>query len=68
MKDYNRKAIFSELNENMCGKGAFVEVTEWINKEGFDVLIETNLREKFSIDFYTWGVLKKMVKKLDEQP
>jgi hypothetical protein len=70
MEQYKRKSIFSEL-KGFCSfatKDEFMEVTEWKNMEGFDVVIHSvdgNFR--FKMTHGEFGLLKKLIKKLDDK-
>lgn len=44
----------------------FVEITEWSNGEGFDILIETTKRERFSLTWGQYEAVKHLVKKLNK--
>lgn len=44
----------------------FVEITEWSNGEGFDVLIETTKSERFSLTWGQYDAVKHLVKKLNK--
>jgi hypothetical protein len=65
----NRRAIFSEL-VGYCpsakeGKGDFIEVTEWTNGEGFDIVVSNvTMNTKFSLTHGEFKLLKKLVKYL----
>lgn len=63
-KVYKRKAIFEELS-NYCplsNKNDFMEITEWGNGEGFDVVISSHWRER-QVSL-TWGEFELMTKLL----
>jgi len=52
MKQYTRKAIFSELKPfcHFAGDDDFIEITEWYSGEGYDVNISSkNRSEQFSL-------------------
>ena len=51
MKEYTRTAKFTELKHynHLAKENDFMEVTEWYNGEGFDVVINDR---KFQL---TWG-------------
>lgn len=44
----------------------FIEITEWSNGEGFDVLIETSKPERFSLTWGQYEAVKYLVKKLNK--
>lgn len=59
MKEYNRKAVFTELKDydHCAGEGDFIEVCQWKNGEGFDVEIVGKLNTRFQL---TWGEYKAL--------
>ena len=74
MEKYKKEAIFCKL-KNYCSfakqremeneSGDFMEVTKWINSEGFDVVISTARQEKFCLTFGEFEALKELVKQID---
>lgn len=65
----NKKALYCDLRPFCPGyakKDDFIEITEWINGEGFDVLIETDKREKFSLTLGQYDALEHLVKELNK--
>lgn len=47
----------------------FIEVTEWLNKEGFDVEVDTKHSMKnfrFQLTYGQFDALKKIVKEIDK--
>jgi len=67
MKTYTRKTVLSDLKKHctFAKEHDFVEITEWINGEGFDVTIDSTNKETFSLTNGQFNLLKKLVKKLD---
>lgn len=73
IETYDRKAVFMELF-GICSfakedSGDFIEVTEWTNREGFDVNVSAKGNPGNQIIQLTWGqykALKKLVKALDK--
>lgn len=68
----NRKAVHVALKE-FCSfaiqsnKGEFIEVTEWTNKEGFDVHIHNSQGiVDFRLTYGEFKALKKLVKKFNK--
>jgi len=67
----NRKAVFMELF-GICSfaketSGDFIEVTEWSNGEGFDIVMNNISGVKvFSLTWGEYKALKKLVKALDK--
>ena len=51
MKEYTRTAKFTELRnyDHLAKDNDFIEVTEWYNGEGFDVVINDRQFQ------FTWG-------------
>jgi hypothetical protein len=65
----NRKSIFTELKKycHLAGEENFIEVTEWINGEGYDVNISSKLGTTlFQITHGEFKALKKLVKTLSQ--
>ena len=65
-----RNAAFVELQEycSFSNKDSndFMEVTEWTNGEGWDVIINTtNNEQMFHISWGQFKALKKLIKKLE---
>jgi len=70
MKIHNRKSIFSLLKPycHLSKEHDFIEVTEWINGEGYDVNISSQLGTiLFQITHGEFTLLKKLIKKLDNE-
>jgi len=63
---YKRKAVSTdlELYDNTAGEMDFIEVTEWDNKDGFDVEIVRDVPMRFQLTLGAFKALKKLVKKL----
>lgn len=59
----NRKSVFVGLNDGYHKEHDYIEVTQWTNGEGYDIHISNG--EKMSVHFTEWGVLKKIIKKMD---
>jgi len=66
----NRRAAFVELHQ-LCimsnpGSNDFMEVTEWSNGEGYDVIINAAGHEQtFHVTYGQLRALKKLVKALE---
>ena len=60
MKQYERKAIFTELKpyDIFAKEHDFMEVCEWNNGEGFDV---TKNEQQFSLTWGQWECLQALV-------
>ena len=69
METYKRKAVFEELEKYdvLCKDGAFIEVTEWRNRDGFDVDVYNGDTQRFSLTYGELKALKTLVKKLDKE-
>jgi hypothetical protein len=68
IESYTRKSVFTELKEfcHLSKEGSFMEITEWKNGEGVDVVIASFQDRSIQL---TWGELqaiKKLTKKLLE--
>jgi hypothetical protein len=66
----NRRAIFSPLKDYctfaLDDPDAYIEVTEWSNKEGYDININTKNRDiSFGITWGEFKLLKKLIKEFD---
>lgn len=66
MEKYKRNAVFEELDkhDHLADKGAFVEVTEWKNGDGMDIVIESKKTCSFQLTYGEFLAIKKIVKKL----
>lgn len=67
MDKFKKDAIFTELKkfDFSAGDDDFMEVTKWINGNGFDVEVVGKLPSRFQL---TWGgfeALKKIIKEID---
>lgn len=60
----NRKSVNVVMNDGYHKDGDFIEVTEWSNGEGYDIVISEC--ERLSIHFTEWDILKKIIKKFDK--
>ena len=65
---YKLDAAFAKLSDfdSFAKPDDFIEVSLWHNGEGFDVNLNSNGEQRFSL---TWGMfkaLKKLVKELDQ--
>jgi len=68
MKPYTRKAIFSGLKDYCihAGEHDFIEVTEWTNGDGVDVLISSKTGAFFQMTYGEARLLKKLIKILEK--
>jgi len=64
---YKRRSVFTQLKPfcHFAKDDGFIEVTEWINSEGFDVQIGSVKNESFRLTWGEFDALKKLVKQLD---
>ena len=60
----NRKSVMTYLNDSWHKEHDFMEVTEWSNKEGYDIQINDN--KSFSLHFTELKALKKLIKELEK--
>ena len=60
IETYERKAKFAELKpyDHHSGENSFMEVCEWYNGEGFDVMIDTR---RFHLTWGEWECLQVLV-------
>lgn len=67
IEKYERKAVFSNLNEYcyLSKEHDYIEITEWKNGEGFDVCIsQSNGDDTFQLTFGQFDAIKKLLKQL----
>jgi hypothetical protein len=60
----NRRSVNVVMDDGYHKDNEFIEVTEWANGEGYDIVISE--RERVSIHFTEWDILKKIIKKFDK--
>ena len=61
MKVDHKRSVFSELKDYciQCGDHDYMEVTEWSNCDGHDIVIERkNSTERFSLSYGEWKLLQ----------
>jgi hypothetical protein len=65
IESYTRKSVFTELKElcHLSKEDSFMEITEWKNGEGVDVVIASFQDRSLQL---TWGELEA-IKKLTEK-
>lgn len=65
----NRKSIFAELSQfcYLSKEDSFIEITKWINSEGFDVELYADKKQSFSLTYGEFKALKKLIKMIDNQ-
>lgn len=59
-----RRAVFSELKGycHLSGDNDYMEVTEWSNGEGYDIVIDRKSSvEKFSLTHGEWQLLQVLI-------
>jgi hypothetical protein len=63
IKKYQREAKFAELKPYcfMSEEHDFMELTEWWNGEGFDVVINSKGEQRFSLTWGQWEALQVLV-------
>ncbi len=66
IESYTRSSVFSDLKQfcSLCKEGSFIEMTEWKNGEGVDIVIASFQDRAMQ---FTWGeveAIKKLTKKL----
>jgi len=65
IKIENRKSVTKMLNDCPYHKEHdFIEVTEWVNGEGWDITISDS--QRFSLHWTEFEVLKKIIKYLEK--
>lgn len=60
----NRRAVFAELKDYCMHSGDhdYMEVTEWSNGEGYDILIDRKRGiERFSLSHGEWELLQVLM-------
>jgi hypothetical protein len=60
-----RKSLFVPLNDEWHKEHDYLEVTEWSNGEGWDIVISDN--KQFSLHFTEFAVLKELIAHLENQ-
>ena len=64
----NRKSIMVSLDDSIYHKPSdFIEVTEWANGEGWDITLDTNNNQTFSLHESEFDEIKKMIKHLNNK-
>jgi len=60
-----RRSIHCDLNDfcYLAKKGDFIEITEWVNFDGYDITIN---EKQFSLTHGELKALKKLIKILDK--
>lgn len=63
VETYNRKSKWLELKPycHHAKDDSFMEVVEWSNGEGFDVIIESRGKEQISMTWGQWEALNVLV-------
>ena len=63
----SRKSLFSEIGEYcyLSKEHDYIEVTEWTNRDGFDIDLSSLGHQKMSITWGQFKLLKKLVKQLE---
>lgn len=66
MEENKRNSVMMQLDGYciMSKEHDYIEVTEWSNGEGFDIMIEGDRLERFSLTWGQFKALKKGVKHL----
>ena len=63
MKVNKRTALFAELKTAWHKEHDYIEITEWTNKEGYD--IDISGKGIVSIHFTEWDLIKKIMKNFE---
>ena len=65
----SRKSVFSEIGEYcyLSKEHDYIEITEWTNRDGFDVDLSSLGAQKMSITWGQFKLLKKLVKQLEKE-
>ena len=67
LETYSRRAIMAKLSKycHFADEHSFIEITEWHNREGFDITINSKRNEKnISLTDGELEAIKKLTKKL----
>jgi hypothetical protein len=58
-----RDAVFCELKNycHLASKHAYMEVTEWSNGEGFDIIIDSHHKVAFSLTHGEYQLLQVLI-------
>jgi predicted oxidoreductase len=64
---YLRQSAYAELIQfdSLQDDTSYIEVTEWVDKEGFDVEVVGKHTDRFQMTYGTFKALKKLVKKVE---
>lgn len=67
IEESERTTLFAELHpyDPMAKRDEFIEVTEWTNGEGYDVIIKADPGAHFQISHGQFMALKKMIKSIN---
>jgi len=67
IKNYSRKAVFTELKPFcvFADEHDFIEICEWKNGDGFDVEVSGKLQQRFQMTYGEFEALKKLIKNLE---
>lgn len=64
INENTRRSLNVALKDIYHKEGDFIEVTQWTNGEGFDVVLSD--KQFFSLHDTEWDVLKKIIKHLNK--
>jgi len=66
IKIENRRSVFSEIGDYcvFSKEGDFIEITEWINGEGYDIAISE--KYMFSLTRGQYNLIKVLINRLNQ--
>lgn len=69
IESYTRQSVFTELKEfcHLSKEGSFMEMTEWKNGEGVDIVIASFQDKSIQLTFGELQAIKKLTNKILEQ-
>lgn len=67
-KNYKRNAIFADLGDfcYLSTKDAYIEITEWSNGEGYDIVVNSHQCNTFSLTRGELKAIRKLTKLLND--
>jgi uncharacterized protein YebE (UPF0316 family) len=66
LEKYNKKAVYCTLKDYdyLAKEHSYVEITQWINGEGFDINVYNQSERVISLSYGEFKLIKKLIKKL----
>jgi len=69
IESYTRQSVFTELKEfcHLSKEGSFIEMTEWKNGEGVDIVIASFQDRSIQLTFGELQAIRNLTNKILEQ-